>query len=68
MSCQSREGTEQEMLLCHTQEYINKIRSSATMSIEERKELSSKYDGVYFHNVSTEWIKMKDVYHEHDCF
>ena len=49
------------MLLCHAQDYINKIRSSATMSIDERKDLSSKYDGVYFHNVS-----ISKAYYEKD--
>ena len=42
------------MLLCHTKEYVDQIYSSASMSENQIKELSSKFDGVYFHNVSKE--------------
>lgn len=46
----SRFANEDELLLAHTQEYINVIKDSKLLgSINELEELASKFDCVYFH-------------------
>ena len=49
---QPRKATEKEILLCHTKKYYDTIKSTEGMYMDQHKELSAKYDGVYFHNVS----------------
>uniref|UniRef100_A0A7N8Y6U3 Protein deacetylase HDAC6 n=1 Tax=Mastacembelus armatus TaxID=205130 RepID=A0A7N8Y6U3_9TELE len=44
-----REATEEELLLVHTKQYVDLIKSTQTMSESELQTLSEKYDSVYFH-------------------
>ncbi|XP_058499299.1 histone deacetylase 6 isoform X1 [Solea solea] len=44
-----REATEQELLLVHTKQYVDVMRSTQTMSESELHTLSDKYDSVYLH-------------------
>jgi len=48
---QSRMATEAEVLCCHSDDYLHRVRSSAVMTESELEELSTCYDGVYFHPV-----------------
>uniref|UniRef100_A0A7N8XI05 Protein deacetylase HDAC6 n=1 Tax=Mastacembelus armatus TaxID=205130 RepID=A0A7N8XI05_9TELE len=43
------EATEEELLLVHTKQYVDLIKSTQTMSESELQTLSEKYDSVYFH-------------------
>ena len=52
---QSRLATEDEIERCHYQEYIEKVKATTTMSIEELKEFSSGYDGVFVNNVRIDY-------------
>ena len=36
----------------HSKEYIDTVCSTKDMTLEQLKEISQKYDGVYFNNVS----------------
>lgn len=44
-----REGTEQEILLAHSEEYLEAVKQTPKMTVEELKEFSKKYNDVYFH-------------------
>jgi acetoin utilization deacetylase AcuC-like enzyme len=44
-------ATEAEILRCHSKEMFDVVRSSATMSEEQLKKLSSRYDAVFFNQV-----------------
>ncbi|XP_060580464.1 histone deacetylase 6-like isoform X2 [Ruditapes philippinarum] len=46
---EARYGTEDQVLLQHSQKQIDILQSVTEMDITERKELSKKYDSVYFH-------------------
>lgn len=50
LTIQPRFATEDELLLAHSQDYINVIKNSTLInSVAELEELSSKFDSVYFH-------------------
>uniref|UniRef100_K7G8Y1 Histone deacetylase 10 n=1 Tax=Pelodiscus sinensis TaxID=13735 RepID=K7G8Y1_PELSI len=44
-----REGTEEEIMLVHSSEYLEVIKSTQTMNEEELQRVSKHYDAVYFH-------------------
>lgn len=44
-------ATEEEILLQHSKEYYDLVKSSASMSLDELKVLSEKFDAAYFHEV-----------------
>ncbi|XP_038578558.1 histone deacetylase 6 [Micropterus salmoides] len=44
-----REATEEELLLAHMKHYVDLMKSTQTMTENELKTLSEKYDSVYFH-------------------
>lgn len=44
-----REATEEELLLVHKKEYIDLMRSTKTMTVDELQALSENYDSVYIH-------------------
>ncbi|XP_056897299.1 histone deacetylase 6 [Takifugu flavidus] len=46
---QPREATEKELLLCHSQHYVDLMKSTQTMTEEELHSLSDKYDSIYLH-------------------
>nr|XP_057940941.1 histone deacetylase 6 [Doryrhamphus excisus]XP_057940942.1 histone deacetylase 6 [Doryrhamphus excisus] len=46
---QARAATDEELLLVHTKDYIELMKSTQTMSETELHNLSDKYDSVYFH-------------------
>ncbi|KAJ0064448.1 hypothetical protein NL108_006514 [Boleophthalmus pectinirostris] len=46
---QPREATEKELLLIHSQKYVDLMRSTQTMTEAELRSLSEKYDSVYLH-------------------
>lgn len=45
----TRIATEEEILLLHSKEYYDLIKSSSTMTVDELKVLSGKFDAAYFH-------------------
>ncbi|XP_059189555.1 histone deacetylase 6 isoform X2 [Centropristis striata] len=44
-----REAVEEELLLVHTKQYVDLMRSTQTMTQSELHSLSETYDSVYFH-------------------
>lgn len=44
-----REATDEDLLLIHSQEYIDLMRSTGSMTETELRALSDKYDSVYLH-------------------
>ena len=40
------------MKLLHSEEHVEKLRSTSKMSEDELKEMSQQYDYIYFHPVS----------------
>uniref|UniRef100_A0A3Q3WE58 Protein deacetylase HDAC6 n=1 Tax=Mola mola TaxID=94237 RepID=A0A3Q3WE58_MOLML len=44
-----REATEEELLLAHTKDYVDLMRSTRTMTESELRTLSEKYDSIYLH-------------------
>uniref|UniRef100_A0A8C4YQC7 Histone deacetylase 10 n=1 Tax=Gopherus evgoodei TaxID=1825980 RepID=A0A8C4YQC7_9SAUR len=44
-----REGTEEEIMLVHSSEYLEVVKSTQTMNEEELQRVSENYDAVYFH-------------------
>ena len=40
------------MKLLHSEEHVEKLRSTSKMSEDELKEISQQYDYIYFHPVS----------------
>ncbi|XP_032625265.1 polyamine deacetylase HDAC10 isoform X3 [Chelonoidis abingdonii] len=44
-----REGTEEEIMLVHSSEYLEVVKSTQTMNEEELRRVSENYDAVYFH-------------------
>ncbi|XP_043083593.1 polyamine deacetylase HDAC10 [Puntigrus tetrazona] len=44
-----RLATEQEILLSHSEEYLEAVKQTPTMSVEELMAFSKKYSDVYFH-------------------
>ncbi|KAM4610227.1 histone deacetylase 6 isoform 2-T6 [Polymixia lowei] len=46
---QPREATEEELLLVHSKQYVDLMRSTQTMSESQLKSLSETYDSVYIH-------------------
>ena len=51
MFFQARSALDEEVLMCHSPQWLETMKRTAEMSEEELKEVSSKYDGVYFHKV-----------------
>ncbi|XP_065521164.1 polyamine deacetylase HDAC10 isoform X1 [Lathamus discolor] len=45
----AREGSEEEILLVHSSEYLEVAKSTQTMNEEELKKVSGNYDAFYFH-------------------
>ncbi len=45
-------ATEEDILLGHSPEYLDKLKASANMTQQQLMDLSSTFDGVYFHRVS----------------
>ncbi|XP_020669972.3 protein deacetylase HDAC6 isoform X1 [Pogona vitticeps] len=45
----TREASEEEILLAHSQDFLTLMKSTETMSEAELKSLSEKYDSVYLH-------------------
>ncbi|XP_078520855.1 protein deacetylase HDAC6 [Lissotriton helveticus] len=46
---QGREATDEEILLVHSQEYLNQMKSTQNMTVEELRALSDTYDSIYLH-------------------
>lgn len=46
---QGREATDEEILLVHSQEYLNQMKSTQNMTVEELRALSDSYDSIYLH-------------------
>uniref|UniRef100_G3N857 Histone deacetylase domain-containing protein n=2 Tax=Gasterosteus aculeatus TaxID=69293 RepID=G3N857_GASAC len=46
---QIREAVEEELLMCHTKQYVDVMRSTQTMTESELQTLSERYDSVYIH-------------------
>ncbi|KAK7121849.1 hypothetical protein R3I93_022821 [Phoxinus phoxinus] len=44
-----RQATEQEILLAHSEEYLEAVKQTPEMTVEELKAFSRKYSDVYFH-------------------
>ncbi|XP_043569683.1 polyamine deacetylase HDAC10 isoform X2 [Chiloscyllium plagiosum] len=44
-----REATEEELLLVHSLDYIEDVKSTVSMNVEELKTFSYNYNDVYFH-------------------
>ncbi|XP_074871516.1 polyamine deacetylase HDAC10 isoform X3 [Carettochelys insculpta] len=44
-----REGTEEEIMLVHSSEYLEVVQSTQAMTEEELQRVSENYDAVYFH-------------------
>lgn len=44
-----RLATEQEILLAHSEEYLEAVKQTSKMSVEELKAFSKQYNDVYFH-------------------
>ncbi|XP_067420442.1 polyamine deacetylase HDAC10 isoform X4 [Emydura macquarii macquarii] len=44
-----REATEEEIMLVHSSEYLEVVKSTQTMNEEELRRVSGNYDAVYFH-------------------
>lgn len=53
-----REATEEEITLVHSQEYLEVIKSTETMNIEELQNASKKYNAVFFHKTSYRCAKL----------
>lgn len=54
---ESRFAEEEELLLQHSEQQIEFLKSTENIKdIEKLEELSSRYDAVYFHPVSFEWF------------
>lgn len=51
---QKRYGTEDLILLQHTQDLLEKVKSTSEMNIEESKSFSQQYDSVYCNQVGKE--------------
>uniref|UniRef100_UPI0037E8599D histone deacetylase 6 isoform X1 n=2 Tax=Semicossyphus pulcher TaxID=241346 RepID=UPI0037E8599D len=49
VTLQPREATEEELLLAHTKQYVDLMKSTQTMTEEELHTLSDTYDSVYIH-------------------
>ncbi|XP_023812883.1 histone deacetylase 6 isoform X2 [Oryzias latipes] len=52
VSVQPRAATEEELLLVHTKDYIDLVKSTETMTQSELQTLCCKYDSVYLHPLS----------------
>uniref|UniRef100_A0A8B9L8L2 Histone deacetylase 10 n=1 Tax=Astyanax mexicanus TaxID=7994 RepID=A0A8B9L8L2_ASTMX len=46
-----REGTEEEILLYHSKEYLEQVKQTPSMSVEELKTFTQQFGDVYFHPV-----------------
>ncbi|XP_033099763.1 histone deacetylase 6-like [Anneissia japonica] len=44
---QARLASNEELLFCHSQDYVNKMRSTATMALDQIQELSNTYDSIF---------------------
>ncbi|XP_062928687.1 polyamine deacetylase HDAC10 isoform X1 [Mobula hypostoma] len=53
-----REATEEEISLVHSVDYLEAVKSTAFMNVEQLKSFSYKYDGVYFHPNSNHCAKL----------
>ncbi|XP_063783223.1 polyamine deacetylase HDAC10 [Pseudophryne corroboree] len=53
-----REATEEEITLVHSAEYLDVVKSTQTMNIEELKRTSQKYIAAYFHQNSYRCAKL----------
>ncbi|KAI4795506.1 hypothetical protein KUCAC02_031370 [Chaenocephalus aceratus] len=49
VTVEPREAAEEELLLSHTKQYVDLMRSTQTMTESELQTLSEKYDSVYIH-------------------
>ncbi|XP_072922508.1 polyamine deacetylase HDAC10 isoform X3 [Hemitrygon akajei] len=53
-----REATEEEISLVHSMDYLEAVKSTAFMNVEQLKSFSYKYDAVYFHPNSNHCAKL----------
>ncbi|XP_056429723.1 polyamine deacetylase HDAC10 isoform X2 [Hyla sarda] len=53
-----REATEEEIMLVHSREYLDVVKSTQSMDLEELKETSKKYIAAYFHQNSYHCAKL----------
>ncbi|XP_042337947.1 histone deacetylase 6-like, partial [Plectropomus leopardus] len=53
VTVEPRDAAEEELLLAHTKQYVDLMRSTQTMTQSELQALSEKYDSVYLHPVRT---------------
>ncbi|XP_044136186.1 polyamine deacetylase HDAC10 isoform X1 [Bufo gargarizans] len=53
-----REATEEEITLVHSPEYLDVVKSTQTMDLEELKKTSEKYTAAYFHQNSYRCAKL----------
>ncbi|XP_034031950.1 polyamine deacetylase HDAC10 [Thalassophryne amazonica] len=49
VSIPAREATETEILLAHSEEYLEAVKTTPYMSLEDLKEFALQYDDVFFH-------------------
>ena len=53
------------MRLLHSEEHVEKLRSTSKMSEDELKEISQQYDYIYFHPVSNAGFSLKAQLHSY---
>uniref|UniRef100_A0A8D0G6U3 Histone deacetylase 10 n=1 Tax=Sphenodon punctatus TaxID=8508 RepID=A0A8D0G6U3_SPHPU len=53
-----REGTEEEIMLVHSSDYLKVVKNTQTLNEEELRRVSANYDAVYFHPNSYRCAKL----------
>uniref|UniRef100_A0A672HG66 Histone deacetylase domain-containing protein n=1 Tax=Salarias fasciatus TaxID=181472 RepID=A0A672HG66_SALFA len=53
-----REATEEEILLIHSEEYLEKVKKTPHMSVQELKDFALQFNAVYFHPNSYHCAKL----------
>uniref|UniRef100_A0A8C6VLX5 Histone deacetylase 10 n=1 Tax=Naja naja TaxID=35670 RepID=A0A8C6VLX5_NAJNA len=54
----AREGTESEIMLIHSMDYVGIVKSTEKMEKEELQRVSAEYDAVYFHQTTYRCAKL----------
>ncbi|XP_038612798.1 polyamine deacetylase HDAC10 [Tachyglossus aculeatus] len=54
----ARDGTEEDVRLVHSPEYLEVVKATQTMGQEELRALSQRYDAVYFHPASYQCARL----------
>ncbi|XP_070611515.1 polyamine deacetylase HDAC10-like isoform X3 [Erythrolamprus reginae] len=58
ISVSAREGTESEIMLIHSMDYVEIVKSTEKMEKEELQKVSADYDAVYFHPTTYHCAKL----------